>query len=322
MNRRRFLASSGAALAILPSAASAQAWPARNITLVVPFPPGGTNDIFARAIADKLGATLGVSVIIDNRGGAGGTIGSTAVARAAPDGYTLMTGHIGTLGVNPSLYPNLSYDTLTSFDYVAALGLVPNLLVVHPSLPFKTVEDLIDYARANPNKLNYATAGSGSAADIAMAAFNVAAKTQMVPVPYRGTAPALTDLLAGQVQLTITGATAVLQHVQAGSLRALGVTTLKRIRVAPGIPAIAETLPGFEASQWYGIVTPAHTPAPILKRLEDEIRKIMHMPDVLARLEAEGVELWEVTPEEFRAHVAKEIPRWKAVVVAAKMNGR
>jgi tripartite-type tricarboxylate transporter receptor subunit TctC len=322
MNRRNFLTGSGAAVATFPCAAFGQAWPARNITLVVPFPPGGTNDIFARAIADKLGMALGVAVIIDNRGGAGGTIGSTAVARAAPDGYTLMTGHIGTLGVNPSLYPNLAYDTLTSFDYVAALGLVPNLLVVHPSLPFKTVQDLIDYARANPNKLNYSTAGTGSAADIAMAAFNVAAKTQMVAVPYRGTAPALTDLLAGQVQLTITGATAVLQHAQAGTLRALGVTTLQRIRVAPDIPAIAETLLGFEASQWYGIVTPAHTPAPILKRLEQEIRKVMHMPEVLARLETEGVELWEVTPEEFRAHVTKEIPRWKAVVEAAKINAQ
>jgi tripartite-type tricarboxylate transporter receptor subunit TctC len=320
MNRRHFLIGGSVAAAASPRGALGQAWPARNITLVVPFPPGGTNDIFARAIADKLGAALGVAVIIDNRGGAGGTIGSTAVARAAPDGYTLMTGHIGTLGVNPSLYPNLAYDTLTSFDYVAALGLVPNLLVVHPSLPFKTVQDLIDYARANPNKLNYSTAGSGSAADIAMAAFNVAAKTQMVAVPYRGTAPAVTDLLAGQVQLTITGATAVLQHAQAGTLRALGVTTLKRIRVAPDIPAIAETLPDFEASQWYGIVTPSHTPPPILKRLEQEIRKIMHTPDVLARLETEGVELWEVTPDEFRAHVAKEIPRWKAVVEAAKIN--
>jgi tripartite-type tricarboxylate transporter receptor subunit TctC len=321
MNRRDFLIGSGAAAA-LPGTTRAQEWPSRAITLLVPFPPGGTNDIFARAIADKLGAALGVPVVIDNRGGAGGTIGSTAVARAAPDGYTLMTGHIGTLAVNPSLYPNLPYDTLTSFDYVAALGLVPNLLVIHPSLPFRTVQDLIDYARANPNKLNYATAGTGSAADIAMAAFNVAAKTQMVAVPYRGTAPAVTDLLAGQLQLTITGATAVLQHVQAGSLRALGVTTLKRIRVAPEIPAIAETLPGFEASQWYGIVMPAHAPQPILERLEQEIRRIMRAPDVLARLEAEGVELWEIPRDEFRAYVASEIPRWAAVVAAAKTGGQ
>ena len=320
MHRRRFLSYTGTAMAALVAGhAHAQTWPNRSITFVVPFPPGGSNDVFARAIADKLSAALGVPVVIDNRGGAGGTIGSAAVARMPPDGYTLMTGHIGTLGVNPSLYPNLSYDTLTSFDYVAPLGLVPNILVVHPALPVKTVQELIDYAHANPGKLNYSTAGSGSAADIAMAAFNVAAKTQMVPVPYRGTAPALTDLLAGQVQLTMTGSTAVLQHVQAGTLRGIGVSTLKRLSVAPDIPAIAETLPGFEASQWYGIVAPAHTPKPILARYYEEIRKIMKMPDVQARLAAEGVDPWDVTPREFHDYVAKEIPRWKAVIEAAKI---
>jgi tripartite-type tricarboxylate transporter receptor subunit TctC len=153
-----------------------------------------------------------------------------------------------------------------------------------------------------------------------MAAFNLAAKTRMVPVPYRGTAPALTDLLAGQVQLTMTGSTAVLQHVHAGTMRGLGVSTLKRLSVAPEIPAIAETLPGFEASQWYGIVAPAHTPAPILKRYYEEIRRIMKLPDVKERLAAEGVDPWDVTPEQFRKHVAAEIPRWKAVVEAAKIN--
>jgi tripartite-type tricarboxylate transporter receptor subunit TctC len=320
MNRRRFLRYTGAAMAALVAdKAHAQTWPSRSITFVVPFPPGGSNDVFARAIADKLSAALGVPVVIDNRGGAGGTIGSAAVARMPGDGYTLMTGHIGTLGVNPSLYPNLPYDTLTSFDYVAPLGLVPNILVVHPALPVKSVPELIDYAHANPGKLNYSTAGSGSAADIAMAAFNVAAKTQMVPVPYRGTAPALTDLLAGQVQLTMTGSTAVLQHVQAGTLRGIGVSTLKRISVAPDIPAIAETLPGFEASQWYGIVAPAHTPKPILARYYEEIGKIMKMPDVQARLAAEGVDPWDITPDEFHDYVAKEIPRWKAVIEAAKI---
>lgn len=321
MNRRRFIFDATAfAVAMSPCIARSDTWPSHSITLVVPFTPGGTNDIFARAIADKLAAALGVPVIIDNRGGAGGTIGSTAVARAAPDGYTLMTGHIGTLGVNPSLYPKLPYDTLTSFDYVAALGRVPNLLVVHPSLPIHTVRELIDFARANPGKLNYSTAGTGSAADVAMAAFNLAANTHMVPVPYRGTAPAVTDLLAGQVQLTMTGVTAVLQHAQAGTLRAIGVSTLKRIDVAPEVPAIAETLPGFEASQWYGIVTPAHTPAPILSRLSDEIRRIVASPDVAQRLAAEGVDPWDVTPEQFRAYVATEIPRWRAVVDAAKLN--
>jgi tripartite-type tricarboxylate transporter receptor subunit TctC len=324
MNRRHLLRRGGALVLACSIArpALAQSWPSRNITLVVPFPPGGTNDIFARAVADKLAAALGVAVIIDNRSGAGGTIGSTAVARMAPDGYALMIGHIGTLGVNPSLYPNLSYDTLTSFDYVAPLGLVPNILVVHPSLPVKTVQELIDYAHANPGKLNYSTAGSGSAADIAMAAFNVAAKTRMVAVPYRGTAPAVTDLLAGQVQLTMTGSTAVLQHVQAGTMRGIGVSTLKRLSVAPDIPAIAETLPGFEASQWYGIVTPAHTSAPILARYSELISKIMKMPDVVARLAAEGVDPWDVTPRQFRDHVAAEIPRWKAVAEAAKIDAQ
>ena len=316
MNRRRFLATRRRAIprGTRRRPALAQAWPSRNITFVVPFPPGGSNDVFARAIADKLAAALGVAVIIDNRGGAGGTIGSTrGRAHAARRLHADDRAHRHARRQSEPLPEPVSYDTLTSFDYVAPLGLVPNILVVNPSLPVKTVQELIDYAHANPGKLNYSTAGSGSAADIAMAAFNVAAKTQMVPVPYRGTAPALTDLLAGQVQLTMTGSTAVLQHVQAGTLRGIGVSTLKRLSVAPDIPAIAETLPGFEASQWYGIVAPAHTPQPILARYYEEIRKIMKMPDVKARLAAEGVDPWDVTPEEFRDHVATEIPRWKAV---------
>jgi tripartite-type tricarboxylate transporter receptor subunit TctC len=322
MRRRDFLFAAGGAAGAMLAAPSlhAQAWPSRNINLVVPFPPGGTNDIVARAVGDRLAAALGVPVVIDNRGGAGGTIGSTFVARAAPDGYTIMVGHIGTLGVNPSLYPNLAYNTLTSFAYVAPLALVPNILVVHPSLPVHAVRELIDHAKANPGRLNYSTAGVGSAAHIAMAAFNVAAKTQMVPVPYRGTNPSIIDLLAGQVQLTMTGATAVLQHVRASSLRALGVSTLKRLDVLPEIAAIAETLPGFEASQWYGIVAPAHLPEEILNRLSREIRKIMTSPEIKQRLETEGAEHWDVSPEQFRRHVAAEIPRWKDVVEQARIE--
>jgi tripartite-type tricarboxylate transporter receptor subunit TctC len=319
--RRRDLLQGACVLAAMAAPPlHAQAWPGRNINLVVPFPPGGTNDILARAIGDRLAAALGVPVVIDNRGGAAGSIGSTYVARAAPDGYTLMVGHIGTLGVNPSLFPQLPYSTLASFSYVAALALVPNILVVHPSLPVHSTRELIDYARANPGKLNYGTAGPGSAAHIAMAAFNLAAKTHMVPVPYRGTNPSVIDLLAGQVQLTMTGATAVLQHVRAGSLRGIGVSTLKRLDVAPDIPAIAETLSGFEASQWYGIVAPAGLPDEILKRLSSEIRTILRTSEVKQRLETEGAELWDVSPEEFRQHVATEIPRWKEVVEQSKIE--
>jgi tripartite-type tricarboxylate transporter receptor subunit TctC len=322
MNRRWLLLMAGgiASGMLVTHAADAQSWPSRNITLVVPFPPGGTNDILARAIGDKLAAILGVPVVIDNRGGAAGTIGSTFAARAAPNGYTIMVGHIGTLAVNPSLFPDLPYNTLTSFDYIAPLALVPNILVVHPSLPVHNVRELIDYAQANPDKLFYATAGVGSAAHIAMAAFNVAAHTSMVPVPYRGTNPAMIDLLAGQVQLTMTGATAVMQHVRRNALRAIGVSTLKRLEIAPDIPAVAETLPGFEASQWYGMVAPAPLPQAIRNRLSEEIRKIMSTPALRQRLETEGAQYWDVSPEEFRRHVEAEIPRWKAVVEQAKIE--
>jgi tripartite-type tricarboxylate transporter receptor subunit TctC len=318
MKRRDFILGVAAAAASGPT--YAQAWPNRAISFVVPFPPGGSNDIVARVISDRLAPVLGVPVIIDNRGGAGGTIGSTAVARAEPDGYTIMIGHIGTLAVNPSLYPRLPYDTLKNFEYVAPVALVPNLMVVHPSVPVRSIAELIAYAKANPGKLNYSSAGNGSAAHIAMAAFTVAAGTEMVHIPYRGTGPAVTDLLAGQVQLTMTGVTAVLQHARAGSLVGLGVSTLKRLAAAPEIPAVAETLPGFEASQWYGVVAPAGVPAPILQRLYTEIRRIMALPEVAERLEGEGASPWDITPDEFRAHVAAEIPRWKQVLQAAKVE--
>jgi tripartite-type tricarboxylate transporter receptor subunit TctC len=287
---------------------------------VSPFTPGGTTDILARIIADRLSPALGKPVIVDNRPGAGGAIGSTAVARAAADGHTLLVGHIGTLGVNPSLYPNLGYDPLTSFDYVAPLALVPNVLVVNPAVPAKSIAELIAHAKANPDTLNYSSAGQGSAAHIAMAAFNAAAGLTMTHVPYRGTSQSVGDLIAGQVQVTMTGVLSVLQHVRAGGLRGLGVSTTKRLAVAPEIPAIAETLKDFEASQWYGLVAPAGTPAPILARLHSEIRTIMRSSEITQRLTTEGAEHWDITPAAFRAHVAAEIPRWKSVIETAKIK--
>jgi tripartite-type tricarboxylate transporter receptor subunit TctC len=323
MKRRDFLTLAGAAgIASLPPRRSqaAEPWPSGNITLVVPFTPGGTTDILARVVGEKLSAAVGKPVIIENRPGAGGTVGASGVARAEPDGHTLMVGHIGTLAVNPSLYPNMGYDPLKSFAYIAPLALVPNLLVVNPTVPVNSVQELIDYARANPGKLNYGSGGNGSAAHIAMAAFNVAAKTNMVHVPYRGTAPSVSDLLGGRVQLTMTGTPAVLQFVQINQLRGLGVSTLKRIRVAPQVPAIAETLPDFEASQWYGVVAPAGTPEPVVQRLYAEIRGIMKLPEVQKRLDTEGAEHWDISPDQFREHVAKEIPRWREVILAAKVQ--
>ena len=322
MHRRQILALGGlaAVAALRPRVAAAQNYPTGTITIVSPFTPGGTTDILARMIADRLAPALGRTVIVDNRPGAGGAIGSAVVARAAPDGLTLLVGHIGTLGVNPSLYANLAYDPLTNFDYVAPLALVPNVLVANPIVPARTVAELIAYAKANPNKLNYSSAGQGSAAHIAMAALNVAAGLTMTHVPYRGTAPSVGDLIAGQVQLTMTGVLSVLQHVRAGTLRGLGVSTIKRLAVAPEIPAVAETIKDFEASQWYGLVAPAGVPAPILQRLHSEIATIMRSPEITQRLATEGAEYWDIAPAEFRAHVAREIPRWKTVIEAAKIK--
>jgi tripartite-type tricarboxylate transporter receptor subunit TctC len=324
MDRRSFLKfqiSLAAFAPMLANSAFAQSWPSQNITLVVPFTPGGSTDILARLLGQRLGDALGKAVVIENRPGAGGSVASTAVARAAPDGHTLIMGHIGTLGVNPSLYANLQYDPIKSFSHLSMLASVHNILVVHPSLPVKNVQELIAYAKANPGKLNYATGGNGSAAHIAMAAFMVATGTEMTHVPYRGTAPAVNDLLAGVVQLTMTGAPAVLPHARAGTLRALGISSEKRLASANDIPTIAEQgVPNFEASQWYGIVGPAGMPQPIVDRLNAEIRKAMTDPEIVAALAREGAEAWVTSPEELRAHIAKEIPRWAEIVKLAKIR--
>jgi tripartite-type tricarboxylate transporter receptor subunit TctC len=324
MDRRSFLKfqiSLAAFAPMLAGSAFAQSWPSQNITLVVPFTPGGSTDILARLLGQRLGDALGKAVVIENRPGAGGSVASTAVARAAPDGHTLIMGHIGTLGVNPSLYANLQYDPIKSFSHLSMLASVHNILVVHPSLPVKNVQELIAYAKANPGKLNYATGGNGSAAHIAMAAFMVATGTEMTHVPYRGTAPAVNDLLAGVVQLTMTGAPAVLPHARAGTLRALGISSEKRLASANDIPTIAEQgVPNFEASQWYGIVGPAGMPQPIIDRLNAEIRKAMTDPEIVAALAREGAEAWVTSPEELRTHISKEIPRWAEIVKLAKIR--
>jgi tripartite-type tricarboxylate transporter receptor subunit TctC len=324
MDRRSFLkiqiglAAFGTSLA---GQAFAQAFPTQNITLVVPFTPGGSTDILARLLGQRLGESLGKSVVIENRPGAGGSVASTAVARAAPDGHTLIMGHIGTLGVNPSLYSNLQYDPIKSFSHLSMLAKVHNILVVHPSIPVKNVQEFIAYAKANAGKLNYASGGNGSAAHIATAAFMVATGVELTHVPYRGTAPAVTDLLSGNIQVMMTGAPAVLPHARAGTLRAIGISSDTRLASANDIPTIAEQgVPNFEASQWYGIVAPAKTPDAIVQRLNAEIRKAMTDPEIVAALAREGAEAWVTSPEEFRAHIEKEIPRWAEVVRLAKIR--
>jgi tripartite-type tricarboxylate transporter receptor subunit TctC len=308
-------------LALASAGAHAQAYPARPIRLVVPFPPGGSTDILARALGQKLTELWGQQVIVDNRPGAGGSIGAEAVAKAQADGYTLLMAHIGTLAVNPALYPKLGYDPAKDFAPVSMVAIVPNVLVVHPSVPAKTVTELVDYARKNPGKLNYSSGGNGSAAHLAMEYFKLQTKTDIVHVPYKGTVPAVTDLIAGQVSLTMTGAPAVMPHVQAGKLRALGVSSTARLDAFPQVPTIAESgVPGFDATQWYGVVAPAGTPADIVRKLGEAIVAIMGSKDMRDRLNNEGAIASATTPAQFATFIDAERARWGAVVKAAGMR--
>ncbi len=301
--------------------ARAQTWPARPLRIVVPFTPGGSTDILARALAPKLAQALGQGVIIDNRPGAGGSLGAAEVARSDADGHTLLMGHIGTLAVNPALYPKLAYDPLKSFVPVAWVARVPNVLVVNANAPTKTFREFIDRARANPGRMTYSSGGNGSAAHIAFEYLKLRTKTFLLHIPYRGTAPSINDLLAGTVDATFTGAPAVLPHVRSGRLRALAVSSAKRIATLPDVPSVAEGgLAGFEADQWYGIVAPAGTPPAVVSRLNAEINKALGASDVAQQLATEGAEPTPTTPQAFGELIAREIPRWAEVVKAGNVK--
>lgn len=310
--RRPLLA---AALAAPFSAHAQAAWPDRSIRLIVPFAPGGTTDIVARVLAPRLGAGLGVSVVVENRGGAGGTVGMEIVARAPPDGYTLMLGHIGTLGVNPTLYPRLSFDPVGGFAPVTMLALVPNILVVHPSVPAQNLQELLALAKRRPGELTYGSAGNGSASHISAAALAHATGVDLTHVPYRGTGPMSNDLVAGTLTFSMSGGTAVMPLVRDGRLRALGVSSAQRMQAYPAIPTIAEQgVPGFATTQWYCLVTTAGVPAPIIARLNAEATRAMNDPEVQARLAGEGAEAAPGTPEALGAYIRSEVTRWAEVI--------
>ena len=292
----------------------------RPIRIIVPFPPGGSTDILGRAIAAKLQESLGQPVVVENKPGAGGSIGATEAARSAGDGHTLLMGHIGTLAINPSLYPNLPYDPRKSFAPVALVARVPNVLVVNPQVPVKDVAELIALAKAKPGQLRYASGGNGSAAHLAMEYFKLRAGVDIMHIPYKGTAPAVTDVLGGQVEITMTGVPAVAAQVKAGKLRALGVSGAGPVATLPGVPAIAATIRDFEAIQWYGVVVPAGTPARIVERLNAEINRALASPELRARLETEGAEAAPGTPAAFGSLIDAEIARWKPVVERANMR--
>jgi tripartite-type tricarboxylate transporter receptor subunit TctC len=300
------------------AAEDAQNYPSKPIRLVVPFTPGGSTDILARVIGVKLTEAWGKQVVIDNRPGAGGNIGVDLVAKSPADGYTLVMGHIGTFGVNPTLYPKLPYDPIKDFQPITLVALVPNMLSVNPALPAKSVKELIALAKAKPGTINFGSGGNGSAAHLAGEYFKLMTKTEITHIPYRGTSPAVTDLIAGQIQMIITGVPPTLNFVKTGKLRALAVATSKRLPLLPDLPTISEAgVPGYEATQWYGVLAPAGTPKPIVAKLNAEMAKAIKGPDVREKLAADAAEPVGNSPEEFGAFIKKEIARWAPVIKAS-----
>lgn len=308
-----------AGLLAAPFAAHAQA--ARPLRIIVPFTPGGSTDILARALAPKLAQALGQNVIVDNKPGAGGSLGAGEAAKAEPDGGTLLMGHIGTLGVNPSMYPRLPYDPLASFVPVAWVARVPNVLVVNAASPHRSLKDLLAAARAQPGRMTYSSGGNGSAAHITFEYLKLKTQVFMLHIPYRGTAPSVTDVIAGQVDCTFTGAPAVIPHVRSGRLRALAVSSPQRLAALPEVPTVAESgYPGFEADQWYGLVAPAGMPAALVARLNAEVNKALALPDVAQQLAGEGATPMPTTPQAFGDLIRREMPRWAEVVKAGNVK--
>jgi len=298
--------------------ALAQDYPVKPIRFIAPNLPGGPTDILARIIAQKLSDSLGQPVVVENRAGAAGNIGTEVAAKSPPDGYTLLSGNVATFGANVSLYKRLGFDPVKDFAPVVLVATQPNILVVHPSLPVTSVKELIALARARPGQLNYAGSGIGAVAHLAAELFKNMTGTNIVHIAYKSAAPALIDLIAGQTQLMFATALSVQPHLQAKRLRPLAVTTPQRARAFPELPTVAEAgVRGFEATTWHGVLVPAGTPAAIVSKLNAEINRLLQLPDVRERLGALGGEIVGGTPREFAEHIQREIPRWAKVIKAA-----
>jgi tripartite-type tricarboxylate transporter receptor subunit TctC len=298
--------------------ARAQSFPSRTITLVIPFAPGGSTTIVGRVIADKLSELMGEKVVVDNRPGAGGTVGTKAVAKSGPDGYTIALGYTGTLAIGPSLYKNAGYDPRKDFAPIGLIGNAPNSLVVHPSFPAKTLAELIAYAKANPGKVNFGSAGAGTVSHITGEYFAASAGIKLVHIPYKGTGPALTDLLGGHIPMAFAPIPASHPNVSAGLLRALAVTSTTRSSLLPDVPTIAESaLPGFDASLYYGLVAPAGTPRPIIDKLNKELRAALASDEVKKQLGLDGTEITPGTPEDYADFIDKDEKKWAQLVKAS-----
>ncbi|HEX2011388.1 MAG TPA: tripartite tricarboxylate transporter substrate binding protein [Roseateles sp.] len=300
--------------AVVP--AFAADFPSKPVTLVVPFAPGGPTDAMARTLAAALRGPLGQTVIVENKAGAGGNLGAEAVARAEADGHTLLFGTSGPLAINASLYKKLGYDPVKSFAPVFQLGHLPNVLVVHPSVPAKNIKELIAYAKANPGKLSFASSGNGASSHLAGVLFNQLAGTDLAHIPYKGTGPALNDLLGGQVAMTFTDVLTALPHVKAGKLRALGVTTLARSQALPEVPTVAEQgVAGFDVSVFFGIVAPAATPKEVVAKLNKAFTEVLKQAEVRQSLQAQGLEFAANTSAEaLGGFIRSEMGKWQVVV--------
>jgi len=304
----------------LAGAALAQAWPSRPVKVVVAFSAGGTTDILARKVGQELAEKLKQPFVIENKPGTGGNTGTEMVVRAPADGYTLIVNSVGPIAVNPTLYPKLAYNPLTELVPIVQIADVPNVLVVHPSVPAKTFDEFITYAKANPGKLNCSSTGIGTSSHLSCFILVKRAGFEAVHVPYKG-ADALRDLLAGRVQFMFATIPSVKQHIDSGALRAVAVSSPQRIPALPNVPTVAESgFPGFEADQWYGVVAPAGTPAAVVARLNAEVNKVLLLPEVAQQLAVEGAVAMPTTPQAFGPHTAREIPRWAEVVKAGNVR--
>jgi tripartite-type tricarboxylate transporter receptor subunit TctC len=314
------LATLCAALVSVTAAAQSGDYPNRPVRWIVPFAPSGPTDLMSRAVAEKLTQRLGHQFVVDNRPGAGGNIGAELVAKSAPDGYTLMIGHVGTHAINATLYPRLAFDPVKDFTPITLIATLPLALVIHPSVPAKDVKDLIAYAKANPGKLNFASAGNGGPTHLTGELLKTAAGIDIVHVPYKGNAAALLDLTAGRVQMMFSNMLTAMPHVRAGKLRAIGVSSAKRSPQAPDLPAIAETVPGFESNTWFGLYGPKGLPAEVVAKVNagvNEALKDASVKDGLAKL---GIEPVGGTPQAFVKMVDADRAKWKKVIVERKIS--
>jgi tripartite-type tricarboxylate transporter receptor subunit TctC len=303
-----------AAATIFFWSALGHAFPDKPVRFVVGFPPGGPSDILARAVGQKLAERWKQQVVVENRPGAGGNIAAAEVAKSPADGHTWLLGNNSILATNAALYRSLPYDPVKDFAPVALVAVQPNILVVHPDVPAKSVSDLVKYLKTHPGKMNYASSGAGAAAHLAGELFKAMAGVDMVHVPYKGAQPALTDLIAGQVQLMFATSASVIPYVKAGRLRALAVTTAQRSPSVPDLPTVSETLPGFEATTWHGVVVPAGTPGFLVEQLNRELNAALMQSELKERLAALGAEVVTGSPRDFADYIAREIPKWTKVV--------